>query len=286
VRLLGAGDVRGIAGRLEVRPTKRLGQNFVVEQGSVRRIAALAAVRPGDVILEVGPGLGSLTLALLEAAAGVGDARLVAVEIDPVLAAELPKTIADRAPEFAGLVDVVAADALAVGEAEVGRPTALAANLPYNVAVPVLLTLLAALPSLERGIVMVQAEVADRMCAGPGGRVYGGPSAKLAWYASARAAGTVPRSVFWPVPNVDSKLVAFTRHAPPETTASRAEVFAVIDAAFGQRRKTLRAALGGWAGSPAAAERLLRGADVDPGARGESLPVADFARIAQASHDR
>ncbi len=284
VRLLGAGDIRGIAGRLEVRPTKKLGQNFVVEPGSVRQIAALAAVRPGDVVLEVGPGLGSLTLALLEAAVGAGDARLVAVEIDPVLAAELPKTIADRAPEFAGLVDVLAADALAVGEAEVGTPTVLAANLPYNVAVPVLLTLLAALPSLERGIVMVQAEVADRMCAGPGGRVYGAPSAKLAWYASARLAGTVPRSVFWPVPNVDSKLVAFTRHAPPETTASRAEVFAVIDAAFGQRRKTLRAALGGWAGSPAEAERLLRGADVDPGARGESLPVAEFARIAQARH--
>jgi 16S rRNA (adenine1518-N6/adenine1519-N6)-dimethyltransferase len=286
VRLLGAGDVRGIAGRLEVRPTKKLGQNFVVEQGSVRQIAALAAVRPGDVILEVGPGLGSLTLALLEAAVGAGDARLVAVEIDPVLAAELPKTIAARAPEFAGLVDVVAADALAVGEAEVGRPTALAANLPYNVAVPVLLNLLAALPSLERGIVMVQAEVADRMCAGPGGRVYGAPSAKLAWYAAARAAGTVPRSVFWPVPNVDSKLVAFARHDPPSTTASRAEVFAVVDAAFGQRRKTLRAALGGWAGSPAEAERLLRAARVDPGARGESLPIADFARIAQARHDR
>jgi 16S rRNA (adenine1518-N6/adenine1519-N6)-dimethyltransferase len=292
VRLLGAGDVRGIAGRLELRPTKKLGQNFVVEQGSVRRIAALAAVRPGDVILEVGPGLGSLTLALLEAAvgaggaAGAGGARLVAVEIDPVLAAELPKTIADRAPDFAGLVDVVAADALAVGEAEVGHPTVLAANLPYNVAVPVLLTLLAALPSLARGIVMVQAEVADRMCAGPGGRVYGAPSAKLAWYASARLAGTVPRSVFWPVPNVDSKLVAFTRHDPPPTAATRAEVFAVIDAAFGQRRKTLRAALGGWAGSPAAAERLLRAAGVDPGARGESLPVADFARIAEARHDR
>jgi 16S rRNA (adenine1518-N6/adenine1519-N6)-dimethyltransferase len=286
VRLLGAGDVRGIAGRLKVRPTKKLGQNFVVEQGSVRQIAALAAVRPGDVIIEVGPGLGSLTLALLEAAVGAGDARLVAVEIDPVLAAELPKTIADRAPEFAGLVDVVAADALAVGEAEVGRPTALAANLPYNVAVPVLLNLLAALPSLERGIVMVQAEVADRMCAGPGGRVYGAPSAKLAWYAAARAAGTVPRSVFWPVPNVDSKLVAFARHDPPSTTASRAEVFAVVDAAFGQRRKTLRAALGGWAGSPAEAERLLRAAGVDPGARGESLPIADFARIAQARHDR
>ena len=286
VRLLGAGDVRSIAGRLEVRPTKKLGQNFVVEPGSVRQIAALAAVRPGDVILEVGPGLGSLTLALLEAAVGAGDARLVAVEIDPVLAAELPKTIADRAPEFAGLVDVLAADALTVGEASVGQPTVLAANLPYNVAVPVLLNLLAALPSLERGVVMVQAEVADRMCAGPGGRVYGAPSAKLAWYASARLAATVPRSVFWPVPNVDSKLVAFTRHDPPSTAASRAEVFAVVDAAFGQRRKTLRAALGGWAGSPAEAERLLRAAGVDPGARGESLPVADFARIAQARHDR
>ena len=286
MRLLGAGDIRGTAGRLGVRPTKKLGQNFVVEPGSVRQIAALAAVRPGDLVLEVGPGLGSLTLALLEAAVGAGDARLVAVEIDPVLAAELPKTIADRAPEFAGLVDVVTADALAVGEAEVGRPTVLAANLPYNVAVPVLLNLLAALPSLERGIVMVQAEVADRMCAGPGGRVYGAPSAKLAWYASARLAGTVPRSVFWPVPNVDSKLVAFTRHDPPSTAASRAEVFAVVDAAFGQRRKTLRAALGGWAGSPAEAERLLRAADVDPGARGESLPVADFARIAEARHDR
>jgi 16S rRNA (adenine1518-N6/adenine1519-N6)-dimethyltransferase len=265
-----------------VRPTKKLGQNFVIEQGTVRQIAALAAVRRGDVILEVGPGLGSLTLALLAAAVTAGDARLVAVEIDPVLAAELPKTIADRAPEFAGLVDVVAADALAVGEAEVGRPTVLAANLPYNVAVPVLLNLLAALFSLERGIVMVQAEVADRMCAGPGSRVYGTPSAKLAWYASARPAGNVPRSVFWPMPNVDSKLVAFTRHAAPATTATRAEVFAVIDAAFGQRRKTLRAALATWAGSPPEAERLLRAAGIDPSARGESLPIDDFAAIAQA----
>src|SRR3984957_19465675 len=282
VRLLGAGDIRGIASRLDLRPTKKLGQNFVVEPGTVRQIAALAAVRPGDVILEVGPGLGSLTLGLLESAVAVGDARLVAVEIDPVLAAELPKTIADRAPEFAGLVDVVTADALTVGEAEVGKPTLLAANLPYNVAVPVVLNLLAALPSLERGIVMVQAEVADRMCAGPGSRVYGTPSAKLAWYASARSAGTVPRSVFWPVPNVDSKLVAFTRHALPATTATRAEVFAVIDAAFGQRRKTLRAALAGWAGSPAEAERLLNEALVAPGARGEELEIEGFVSIAQA----
>ena len=319
VRLLGAGDIRDIAGRLGVRPTKRLGQNFVVEQGTVRRIAALAAPRDGDVVLEVGPGLGSLTLALLEAAAG-SDARLVAVEIDPALAAALPATVAERAPEAAGRFCAVQADALhvvgpggardhaddrAIGGSQAsghadgraaGRrrergsgvelpwaPTVLAANLPYNVAVPVVLHLLAALPSLERGVVMVQAEVADRMCAGPGSRVYGAPSAKLAWFAAARAAGVVPRSVFWPVPNVDSKLVAFTRRDPPATSASRQEVFAVIDAAFGQRRKTLRAALAGWAGSPAEAERLLRAAGVDPRARGESLGIAEFARVAEAS---
>ena len=310
VRLLGAADIRGLAGRLGVRPTKKLGQNFVVEPGSVRQIAALAAVRPGDVILEVGPGLGSLTLALLEAVVaaagpmvtdgvcgaavrdgaqvpvgpGLIPVRLVAVEIDPVLAGELPRTIAERAPALADRVTVLAADALAVGEQELGAPapTVLAANLPYNVAVPVVLHLLAALPSLARGVVMVQAEVADRMCAGPGSRVYGVPSAKLAWYADARPAGTVPRTVFWPVPNVDSKLVAFTRRDPPPTAASREEVFAVIDAAFGQRRKTLRAALAAWAGSPADAERALRTAGVDPGARGEALAVADFARIAQS----
>jgi 16S rRNA (adenine1518-N6/adenine1519-N6)-dimethyltransferase len=282
VRLLGAGDIRGIAGRLGVHPTKKLGQNFVVEPGTVRQIAALAAVRPGDVILEVGPGLGSLTLALLEAVAA-DEGRVVAVEIDPVLAGELPRTIAERAPDAADRVTVLTADALAVGEKEIGAPwpTVLAANLPYNVAVPVVLHLLAALPSLKRGVVMVQAEVADRMCAGPGSRVYGVPSAKLAWYADARAAGTVPRSVFWPVPNVDSKLVAFTRRDPPPATASREEVFAVIDAAFGQRRKTLRAALATWAGSPPQAEETLRAAGIDPSARGESLNVTEFARIAQ-----
>ena len=307
VRLLGAGDIRGIADRLGVRPTKKLGQNFVVQPGTVRQIAALAQAGPGDVVLEVGPGLGSLTLALLEAiteadgAAGVNGTvvrdgarvvppgptptptRLVAVEIDPVLAAELPETIAERAPDVADRVAVLTADALTLGEREVGlpAPTVLAANLPYNVAVPVLLHLLAALPSLRRGVVMVQAEVADRMCAGPGSRVYGVPSAKLAWYADARLAGTVPRTVFWPVPNVDSKLVAFTRRDPPPTTAGRKEVFAVIDAAFGQRRKTLRAALAGWAGSPAKAEAALRAAGVDPGARGEALTVSEFAGIAQ-----
>ncbi len=264
----------------------------------MRQIAAMVKPVSGDVILEVGPGLGSLTLALLEAIGDV-DARLVAVEIDPVLAGQLPRTIADRAPGLADRVDVVAADALAVrGSVDGGQPadrelkrtgvdlpwapTVLAANLPYNVAVPVVLHLLAVFPSLARGVVMVQAEVAERMCAAPGSRVYGAPSAKLAWYADARPAGTVPRSVFWPVPNVDSKLVVFTRHEPPATSASRTEVFDVIDAAFGQRRKTLRAALAGWAGSPADAERLLRAAGIDPRLRGEALGVAEFARVAQA----
>jgi 16S rRNA (adenine1518-N6/adenine1519-N6)-dimethyltransferase len=245
----------------------------------VRRIAALASLEPHDVVLEVGPGLGSLTLALLEAGAG----QVVGVEIDPVLAAELPRTIAARAPDRADRMAVVAADALHIeGHDLPAAPSVLVANLPYNVAVPVLLHLLAALPSLRRGLVMVQAEVAQRMCAAPGSRVYGTPSVKLAWYAAARPAGPVPRSVFWPVPNVDSRLVAFTRRDPPDTTASREEVFAVVDAAFRQRRKTLRAALSGWAGSAPEAERLLRAARLDPGARGESLGVAEFARLAAA----
>lgn len=303
MRLLGAGDIRAIAGRLGLRPTKKFGQNFVVEQGTVRQIAGLAALAEGDVVLEVGPGLGSLTLALLERAAEV-NARLIAVEIDRVLADELPRTVADRAPTAAGLLDVVHADALRVVppggggpgperavRAELpGTPTALAANLPYNVAVPVVLNLLAAFPSLSRGVVMVQAEVADRMCAPPGSRVYGAPSAKLAWYADVRPAGTVPRGVFWPVPNVDSKLVSFARRPPPSAghagmanaprAAEREETFAVIDAAFGQRRKTLRGALAAWAGSAAEAEKALRAAGVDPRVRGESLGVAEFARIA------
>ena len=276
--LLGAAEIREIAARLGVRPAKHLGQNFVIDPGTVRRIVALAQVGPGDVVLEVGPGLGSLTLGLAAAAR-----RVVAVEVDPVLAAELPRTVAARAPGLAPRLEVVTADAVRVapGDLPGEPPTALVANLPYNVAVPVVLHLLATVPSLARGLVMVQAEVADRMTAPPGSRVYGVPSVKLAWFASSRRAGPVPRTVFWPVPNVDSGLVAFTRRPPPEPDVPRADVFTVVDAAFAQRRKTLRAALARWAGGPAEAERVLRAAGVDPGARGEALTVAEFARIAR-----
>ena len=276
-RLLGPADIRALASRLGVRPAKRLGQNFVIDPGTVRRIVRLAGVAPGDVVLEVGPGFGSLTLALLPHAR-----KVVAVEIDRALAGALAGTVAAAAPQYAGRLVVVQADAARIVAIPGERPTVLVANLPYNVAVPVVLHLLASTPSLARGLVMVQAEVADRMCAPPGSPAYGVPSVKLAWFAAARRAGPVPRSVFWPVPGVDSGLVAFTRRDPPETTAHRSEVFAVVDAAFAQRRKTLRAALAGWAGSRAEAETVLRRACVDPGARGETLGVADFARIAAA----
>jgi 16S rRNA (adenine1518-N6/adenine1519-N6)-dimethyltransferase len=276
-RLLGPAEIRQLAGRLGLRPTKKLGQNFVIDHGTVRRITTLAGLHPDDVVLEVGPGFGSLTLPLLEASR-----RVVAVELDPVLAAELPATVTARAPALAGRLEVVTADAAQIRELPGEPPTVMVANLPYNATVPVLLNALERFGSLRRGLVMVQAEVGERMSAGPGGRVYGGSSAKLAWYARMRLAGPVPRSVFWPVPGVDSVLVAFERVDPPAEGAGRREVFAVIDAAFGQRRKTLRAALAGWAGSPAEAERLIRAAGLNPGARGESLTVAEFARIAAA----
>ena len=273
--LLGPADVRDLARRLGIRPTKTLGQNFVIDANTVRRIVRAAAPAPDDVVVEVGPGLGSLTLALLPAVR-----RLVAIEIDPLLAGALPRTVAERAPDLAERLEVVQADALRLDSVPGPPPTALVANLPYNVAVPVVLHLLALLPSLRHGLIMVQAEVADRLSARPGGKIYGVPSVKMAWYADARRAGAVGRSVFWPAPNVDSGLVAFTRRDPPATAATREEVFAVVDAAFAQRRKTLRAALASWAGSAAAAERALRGAGVDPVARGESLDVAAFARVA------
>ena len=278
--LLGAADLRGLADRLGLRPTKRLGQNFVHDANTVRRIVATAHLAVDDVVLEVGPGLGSLTLALL----GAVDVVL-AVEVDPLLASALPATVADRAPDRAEALRVYHADALRLRRAELveaagGRePTALVANLPYNVGVPVLLHLLAELPSLRHGLVMVQAEVADRLTAPPGTRSYGAPSVKVAWFAEARRAGQVPRAVFWPVPNVDSGLVALTARPAP-STVPRDQVFALVDAAFAQRRKTLRAALASWAGSAATAEQILRAAGVDPGLRGEQLTTYDFARIA------
>jgi 16S rRNA (adenine1518-N6/adenine1519-N6)-dimethyltransferase len=274
--LLGAADVRALAAGLGLRPTKTLGQNFVVDANTVRRIVRAAGLHADDVVVEVGPGLGSLTLALLPEVA-----RVVAVEVDPVLAGALSGTVAERAPALAGRCEVVAADALRLESLPGPTPTALVANLPYNVAVPVLLHLLARFPTLARGLVLVQSEVADRLVAAPGSRTYGVPSVKAAWYADVRRAGAVGRSVFWPAPRVDSGLVALTRREPPPTRASRDEVFAVVDAAFAQRRKTLRAALAGWAGSGAAAEEALRAAGVDPRARGESLDVAAFARLAE-----
>jgi 16S rRNA (adenine1518-N6/adenine1519-N6)-dimethyltransferase len=277
VRLLGPTDIRRIAAELELRPTKQRGQNFVVDANTVRRIVRAAGVGAGDVVVEVGPGLGSLTLALLAEAD-----RVVAIELDAVLAGRLPATIAEYAGARADRCEVVLADALRVEGVPGPPPTTLVANLPYNVSVPVLLHLLTVLPSLERGLVLVQAEVADRLAAPPGSRTYGIPSVKAAWFADVRRAGTVSRTVFWPVPNVDSGLVAWTRRDPPDTTASRTQVFAVVDAAFAQRRKTLRGALRELAGSADAAEAALRAAGVDPTARGEVLDVAAFARIAEA----
>ncbi|GAB3487159.1 16S rRNA (adenine(1518)-N(6)/adenine(1519)-N(6))-dimethyltransferase RsmA [Amycolatopsis cihanbeyliensis] len=273
--LLGPSEIRGLADELRIRPTKKLGQNFVHDPNTVRRIVELAGVGGTDVVLEVGPGLGSLTLGLL----GTG-ARVVAVEVDPVLATRLPDTVRRQAPGASGRLSVLAADALRLAAEDLPeRPSVLVANLPYNVAVPVLLHLLAELTSLGRGLVMVQTEVADRMAAGPGSRVYGVPSAKLAWYGRARKVAAVPRSVFWPVPNVDSSLVAFERAAPP-AGPDRDTVFAAVDAAFAQRRKTLRAALAGWAGSSARAEALLTAAGIDPRTRGEQLTIHDFTRLA------
>lgn len=274
--LLGAGDVRRLAADLDLRPTKTLGQNFVIDGNTIRRIVAAAHIDPGETVLEVGPGLGSLTLGLLDAAA-----RVVAVEIDPVLAGRLPDTVARWRPETAANLDVVLADAMRVTELP-HPPTALVANLPYNVAVPVVLNLLENFPSLRHGLVMVQDEVADRMAAGPGSKTYGVPSVKAAWYATMRKSGVIGMNVFWPAPKIASGLVGFVRHEPPATSASRREVFAVIDAAFAQRRKTLRAALAGWAGSPVLAGEALAAAGVDPSLRGEMLDIAAFARIAEA----
>ena len=274
--LLGAAEIRALAAELDVRPTKQWGQNFVIDANTVRKIVKAADITSDDIVVEIGPGLGSLTLALLETAK-----QVIVVEIDPKLAARLPQTVQDHAPEHAHKLTVIHADAMKVTELP-AAPTALVANLPYNVSVPVLLHFFETFASIKRTLVMVQLEVAQRLAADPGSKVYGVPSVKARWYGDVALVGKVGRTVFWPAPNVDSGLVALTRTTPPETTATQAEVWAVIDAAFAQRRKTLRAALAGWAGSPAAAEETLRAAGVDPSQRGEQLAVADFARIAAA----
>jgi 16S rRNA (adenine1518-N6/adenine1519-N6)-dimethyltransferase len=296
--LLGPAEIRALAERAGIRPTKTLGQNFVLDGGTVRKIVRQADVVRGERVVEVGPGLGSLTLGLLEAGADV-----VAVEIDPVLGTLLPETVRRHvpgavvdvvdlpdvapgpdtgagAPEHPSLT-VVRGDALDVRALPGRAPTALVANLPYNVSVPVLLTFLERFPTLERVLVMVQAEVADRLAAPPGSRTYGVPSAKVAWYASARRTATVGRNVFWPAPNVDSALVRMDRRPAPATSATREEVFAVIDAAFSQRRKMLRSALASLAGGSEAAVRAIAAAGVDPQARGEALDVTALARVAE-----
>jgi len=274
--LLDPRSVRQLADELGLRPTKQRGQNFVIDPNTVRRIVQLSGVGADDVVLEVGPGLGSLTLGLLETGASVA-----AIEIDELLAPRLARTVAERMPEASDRMRIVHSDALLVNELDDPQPTAVVANLPYNVSVPVLLHLLERFEGWQRGLVMVQLEVADRLVARPGSKVYGVPSVKLAWYCEAQRVGTVPPKVFWPVPNVDSGLVQMVRREPVETTATREQVFRVIDAAFAQRRKMLRAALAGICGSSAAASEVLEAAGVDPQARGEVLEVGDFARVAE-----
>jgi 16S rRNA (adenine1518-N6/adenine1519-N6)-dimethyltransferase len=273
--LLDPRAVRELASQLGLRPSKQRGQNFVTDANTIRRIVAAAQVTEDDTVLEVGPGLGSLTLGLLQAAR-----RVIAIEIDDVLAAQLPETVGARLPERLVALRVVNADALQV-DALPEPPTAVVANLPYNVAVPVLLHLLATFHSWTHGLVLVQAEVADRLAASPGSKTYGVPSVKVAWYARATKAGTVSPTVFWPVPKVESGLVAINRRLPPATTATRDQVFAVIDAAFAQRRKMLRSALAGLAGSSTAASAAAVAAGLDPQARGETLDVTDFTRLAE-----
>lgn len=274
--LLGPAEIRELAAALGLRPTKQRGQNFVIDANTVRRIVRTADVHADDVVLEVGPGLGSLTLALLQTAR-----QVVAVEVDDQLAGALPATVGARLPHRCGDFTLVHEDAMHVSRLPGPPPTALVANLPYNVAVPVLLHMLATFPELRRALVMVQSEVADRLAAAPGSKVYGVPSVKASWYCEVKRAGSIGRSVFWPAPNVDSGLVSLVRRDPPRTSASRDEVFAVVDAAFAQRRKTLRSALTGWAGSAAAAEEALNRAGVSPQARGEALTVGEFAAIAE-----
>jgi 16S rRNA (adenine1518-N6/adenine1519-N6)-dimethyltransferase len=276
--LLGAAQIRELAAKLDLKPSKSLGQNFVIDSNVCTKIVRTAGVTSDDIALEIGPGLGSLTLALLDAAQSV-----IAVEIDPRLAQQLPLTVADHF-EYPDKLTVINKDALAVNDLPVA-PTVLVANLPYNVSVPVLLHLLEKFPTLRTGVVMVQAEVADRLAAKPGGKEYGIPSVKAAWWADVKNVGTVSRSIFWPAPNVDSKLVGFTRRQTAGSEESREKVFTIIDAAFAQRRKMLRSALSGLYGSSSAAEAILIKAGIDPTLRGEALQIESFCKIAAVAPD-
>ena len=275
--LLGATEIRALAASLNATPTKKLGQNYVIDPNTVRRIVTQARVSESDIVVEIGPGLGSLTLALLP-----NVAKVLAVEIDSVLAGALPSTIALHAPSLLDNLTVINTDAMRITELPVA-PTHLVANLPYNVSVPVVLHFLETFPSLREILVMVQAEVADRMAAGPGSKIYGVPSVKMAWYGEVTKAGSVGRNVFWPAPNVDSGLVRLVRKEREFDPELRELTFTIIDAAFGQRRKTLRTALGSALGSPQSVESILRDAGVDPGLRGEQLSLQDFVAIAQSA---
>jgi len=276
VELLGGTDVRELVARLNVVPTKKLGQNFVTDPNTIRRIISAAKLSGNETVVEIGPGLGSLTLGLLEQAKHV-----ISVEIDQIMAAELEATIAKRAPGKS--FQLVTADAMKIQDLPT-TPDALVANLPYNISVPVLLHFLETFPTIGKGLVLVQAEVAHRLAAQPGSKIYGVPSLKLAWYANSVLAGNVGRTIFWPVPNVDSALVYFEKRAEPiGDEALRLKTFDLIDAAFSQRRKTLRQAIATWAGSATEAEAKLSAAGVDPAARGEQLSIGDFVKIAKAS---
>lgn len=275
--LLGAQEIRELADMLGIRPTKTLGQNFVIDPNTIRRIIATAKISPDETVVEVGPGLGSLTLGILDAAKD-----MVAVEIDPPLAEQLSATIAKMRPGSEARIDVVLSDAMKVTELP-RTPSALVANLPYNVAVPVLLHMFAQFPSIEHALVMVQDEVADRLAAKPGSKIYGVPSVKANWFAEVSKAGVIGTNVFWPAPKIKSGLVAFERRAQLLSDLPRQEIFAIIDAAFAQRRKTLRAALATWAGSGARAGSILEAAGIDPQLRGEKLDIHDFIKIAEAA---
>lgn len=277
IHLLGAQDIRRLATTLDVSPTKKWGQNFVIDPNTVRRIVEQAHVGPHDIVVEIGPGLGSLTLALLERAASV-----VAVEIDPRLADQLPLTVSEFAPTQAANMTVLNEDALTITSLP-SAPTKLVANLPYNVSVPVVLHMLEMFPTIDEVLVMVQLEVADRLAANPGSKIYGVPSVKASWYGEVTKAGNVGRNVFWPAPNVDSGLVRIVRRETPGDEILRQRVFAIVDSAFGQRRKTLRTALGAALGAPARVDEILTIAGIDSSLRGEQIGLADFVAIARAA---